>query len=225
MLSRIFGLAVLGLCLAACNVGVAGDKDKVVKDVVKDKDVKKDVVKDKVVKKDAVKDKGKDKEKKAPPKIALKSVVGPVTGIDLAKGTFTVGQPDSKSRTFIVNDDTKFVGPKGGSRGMGKPGLKDETLVNGAAVRVAFGQDGQVALEVHLPARAVTALKPTPPEKIKVPEVKVPDVKTPAANVPPATPQAAPAPLAPPQYIPQVEWSEPRVGPIRRLFRRLFRGE
>jgi hypothetical protein len=105
--------------------------------------------------------------------------------------------------------------------------LKDETLVKGAAVRVAFGQDGQVALEVHLPARAATVLKPTP-EKTKVPEVKAPAVKAPSANVPPttpATPQAAPPLVAPPQYFPQAEWSEPRVGPIRRLFRRVFRGE
>jgi hypothetical protein len=221
MFSRALGLAVvssavLGLCLAVFNVGEAGDKDKVVKnkDVVKDKDVKKDVVKDKDLKKDVVKEKEKDKkDKKEPAKVELQSVAGEITGFDVAKGTVTIGQAGSKSRTFIVNDDTKFVGPKGGSRGMGKAGLKDETLVKGAAVRVAFAQDDKVALEVHLPARVA---KSTPPEKIN------PPTTTPPQLVPP---QLVPPQSVPPQVVPQAEWSEPRIGPVRRLFRRIFRGD
>src|SRR5947208_2144047 len=78
MIARVFGLALLGLAVAAFSVGTAGDKDKdakkdVVKDVVKDKDVKKDkdASKDKIEKKEK-----KDKEKKEPPKVDLKSVAG-----------------------------------------------------------------------------------------------------------------------------------------------------
>jgi hypothetical protein len=235
MVARGFSLAILGIALAVTSVGTAGEKDKEVK-----KDVVKDVVKDKKLEpaKDAgkgEKDKKDKKEKKEPPKVELKSVAGEVTIVDVLKGTITVGIEGGKSQTFTVNDDTKFVGPKGGSRGLGKPGMKDETMTKGAAVRVVFAQDEKVALEVHLPARAATPPK-TPPETKPLP-VKPPDakplpvkpetiplpIKPPDAKPPQTAPPQAAPPEVGPQIIPPPYSADPPVGPVRRLFRRLFR--
>jgi len=207
MVTRGFSLAILGMALMVVSVGTAGEKDK---------DVKKDIVKEKNqdFKAELAKEQGKDKkEKKEPPKVELKSVAGEVTIIDVLKGTITVGFAGGKSQTFIVNDDTKFVGPKGGSRGLGKPGMKDETMTKGAAVRVIFAQDEKVALEVHLPARGATPLKTTQPEPVPLP------IKPPLAT----PPQAAPIEVGP-QIIPPPYTVDPPVGPVRRLFRRIFRG-
>lgn len=218
MVARGFSLAILGMALAVVSVGTAGEKDKEVK-----KDVVKDVAKDKDKKAEPAKDQGKDKdkkdkkEKKDPPKVELKSVTGEVTIVDVLKGTITVNIADGKSQTFLVNDDTKFVGPKGGSRGLGKPGMKDETLSKGAAVRIVFAQDEKGALEVHLPARSATAPKATQPEPIPLP-IKPPDSKPPQAMPPQASPPLAGSQIIPPPYM-----EEPPVGPVRRLFRRLFR--
>jgi hypothetical protein len=220
MIARAFGLAMLGLAVAAFSVGTAGDKDKEVK-----KDVGKDVVKDKDAGKDKIEKKDKkDKDKKDAPKLDLKSVAGEVTAIDFQKGAFSLGAADGKARTFMVNDDTKFVGPKGGSRGLGVPGLKDETLVKGAAVRVVFAQDGKVALEIHLPTRGTTAPK-IAPEPIKQPAATPPAATPPAVTPPAATPPAATPPLAAqPQVVPLLDPGMERVGPVRRLLRRVFGG-
>jgi hypothetical protein len=215
MVARGFSLAILGMALAVVSVGTAGEKDKDVK-----KDAAKDVVKDKKLEpaKDQVKDKDKKdkKEKKEPPKVELKSLSGGVIIIDVLKGTITAGIDGGKVQTFIVNDDTKFVGPKGGSRGLGKPGMKDETLTKGATIRIVCAQDETVALEVHLPARGAEAPKGTPPEPIPLP-IKPPDSKPPQATPPQGVPPVGP------QIIPQSYIEEPPVGPVRRLFRRLFR--
>jgi hypothetical protein len=95
------------------------------------------------------KDAAKDKSDKA----EYKSIAGVVKSVDTEKGSFTMAVPDSNDRTFLVNDSTKFVGPAGGSRGMGKAGLKDDTMVKGAEVRVVLTADNKAALEVHLPKR------------------------------------------------------------------------
>jgi hypothetical protein len=222
MVARGFGLVVLGMVLAVASIGTAGDKDKdVKKDAVKDGNKDKDKEQKLEPSKDAgkgEKDKKDKKEKKEPPKVDLKSVAGEITGIDVLKGTFTVGIADGKAQTFMVNDDTKFVGPKGGSRGLGKPGLKDETLTKGAAVRVVFAQDEKVALEVHLPGRGATPPKTTKPEVIPLP------IKPPDANPPQITPPQVAPPAAAPQIIAPQYMEEPPVGPVRRLLRRLFRG-
>ena len=86
-------------------------------------------------------------------KAEYKSISGVIQSVDAAKGTITVAVPDSKERTLRVDESTKFVGPDGGSRGMGKAGLKDDTVVKGSAVRVLLAADNLAALEVHLPRR------------------------------------------------------------------------
>jgi uncharacterized protein (TIGR03000 family) len=85
--------------------------------------------------------------------VELPLIAGTITAVDEAKASFTMALDDGTMRTFLVSEDTKFVGPKGGSRGMGRPALKDETFVQGSAVRVAAAPDGKTALEVRLPAR------------------------------------------------------------------------
>src|SRR5206468_1454876 len=101
----------------------------------KGKDDKKVEKKDKDDKKLEKKD--KEKEKKPEPKVELTAVSGVVKSVDFAKSSFTI-TVGGKDRTFAVDESTKFVGPKGGSRGMGKAALKDETMVAGAKIRIAL---------------------------------------------------------------------------------------
>jgi len=98
--------------------------------------------------------------------VVLPSMSGVLKAVDAEKGSFVLAQEDGKTRTFVVNESTKFVGAKGGSRGMGKAALKDETMVPGSAVRVVPAADGNAALEVHLPARN-SAPKDAAKEKAK----------------------------------------------------------
>ena len=72
---------------------------------------------------------------------------------DRVRFTIEIKPAEGKVRTFLVDESTKFVGPKGGSRGMGKAGLKDDTMVSGNEVRVVPGPGDKMALEVHLPTR------------------------------------------------------------------------
>jgi len=111
------------------------------------------------------KDKKPDTDKKVPPPIPL--VSGMVQAVDDQKGTFTISVGEGKSKTFMVNEGTKFVGAKGGSRGMGKAGLKDEGMTKGSTVRV-MALPGEMALEVHLPARKTPATKDADKTKEKV---------------------------------------------------------
>jgi uncharacterized protein (TIGR03000 family) len=92
-------------------------------------------------------------------KVDLPSFEGVVKDVHFDKASFTIGTGDGKTHTFLVNESTKFVGAKGGSRGMGKAALKDETMVSGSAVRVVATPDRSAALEVHLPARKTPAAK------------------------------------------------------------------
>ena len=200
MFLRLFGLAVTAFALVAFSVGSAGEKGEKGKD---DKKIEK---------------KEKGKEKKEEPKVELKFVNGVVKSVDFDKASFTV-TADGKERKFAVNESTKFIGPKGGSRGMGKAALKDETMVAGAKVKVGLlTAEDKAALEVYLPARgtATSKVDTKPPEK-KI-DNKVPDVPKgepiPAPKTAPAQPQSEVVPFEP----------GPRVGPIRRALRRLFRG-
>jgi hypothetical protein len=153
----MFGLTVAGLALATFGLGgtalpgvllprgeAGAGKD--VKDVPKDKLEKGD--KDgKIEPKDKPK-KGKDKVET----VEYKPIPGVVKGIDFEKASLTIAI-DGKERIFAVNESTKFMGPKGGSRGMGKAALKDETLVKGCDVGVVPAPDEKAALVVYLPMR------------------------------------------------------------------------
>jgi hypothetical protein len=97
------------------------------------------------------KDKVKDKDKKFEvPKDAL---AGKVKSVDLKEPSFTLTMKTGKARTFTVNDKTEFFGPKGGDRGTGPAGLKDDCMEKGYEVHVLASKDGKTATEVHLPNR------------------------------------------------------------------------
>ena len=91
----------------------------------------------------------KDKDKKAD------DVTGAVKSVDKKAGSFTI-VVDKKDRKFLVTDDTKFVGPKGGKRGTGKEGLSDDCMAKDYVIRVVLAKDAKDAknaAEVHLPVR------------------------------------------------------------------------
>jgi hypothetical protein len=79
-------------------------------------------------------------------------VTGTVKSVDKKAGSFTI-VVDKKDRKFLVTDDTKFVGPKGGKRGSGKEGLSDDCMEKGYVIRVVPAKNAKNAAEVHLPVR------------------------------------------------------------------------
>jgi hypothetical protein len=107
-------------------------------------------------------DKGKKKKKdddknEKIEKVEFKSVTGVIRTVDFDRGSFSILVSDSGERPFLVDEDTKFVGAGGGSRGIGKAGLKDEMMVKGTEVRVMIAPNEKAAAEVHLPKRKEAA--------------------------------------------------------------------
>jgi hypothetical protein len=80
---------------------------------------------------------------------ADKEVTGTVVKVDVKNKTLTVKTADGE-KTYDVNDETKFFGPKGGPA---EAGLKDDRLVAGAQVKVVVAGNNKTAHEVHLPER------------------------------------------------------------------------
>jgi predicted RNA-binding protein len=80
---------------------------------------------------------------------ADKEVKGTVVKVDLDKKTLTVKTEDGE-KTYDINDDTKFLGPKGG---VSKEGIKDDRLTKGAEVKLVIAGNNKTAREVHLPER------------------------------------------------------------------------
>jgi hypothetical protein len=80
---------------------------------------------------------------------ADKEVKGTVVKVDLKKSTLTV-KTDDGEKTYDINDDTKFLGPKGG---VSKEGIKDDRLAVGAEVKLVIAGNNKTAREVHLPER------------------------------------------------------------------------
>jgi hypothetical protein len=52
-----------------------------------------------------------------------------------------------------VDDKTEFWGPKGGDRGTGHKGLKDDCMAVGYEIKVVPAKDGKTAKDVYLPVR------------------------------------------------------------------------
>jgi hypothetical protein len=82
--------------------------------------------------------KGKDKE-----------VKGTLVKVDVKNKTLTVKTEDGQ-KTYDVNDDTKFVGPKGG---VADEGIKDDRLVPGVMLTLKIAANNRTAHEVHIPER------------------------------------------------------------------------
>jgi hypothetical protein len=84
------------------------------------------------------------------PKDAIK---GTVKSVNMGKRTFTIILSDKKERTFVVDKATEFWGPKGGDRGTGPAGLKDDCMAKGYEIRVVPAKDDKTAKDVYLPTR------------------------------------------------------------------------
>lgn len=80
---------------------------------------------------------------------ADKEVKGTIVKVDLKKNTLVV-KTDDGEKTFDVNDETKFIGPKGG---VSDAGLKDDRLVAGIAIKLVIAGNNRTAREVHIPER------------------------------------------------------------------------
>jgi hypothetical protein len=84
---------------------------------------------------------------------ADKEVKGKIVKVDLKKNTINV-QTEDGQKVYMVNDDTKFIGHKGG---VSEAGIKDARLVKGAEVKLVIAGNNRTAREVHLPERSKVA--------------------------------------------------------------------
>src|SRR5947209_2680368 len=72
---------------------------------------------------------------------ADKEVKGTVVKVDVKKNTLTI-KTDDGPKTYDVNEQTKFLGPKGG---VSEAGLKDDRLEAGAEVVVLVAANNKTA--------------------------------------------------------------------------------
>ena len=80
---------------------------------------------------------------------ADKEVTGTLVKVDVKNNTLTVKTAEG-NKTYDVNAETKFVGPKGG---VADAGLKDERLVRGVPLKLVVAGNNKTAREVHIPER------------------------------------------------------------------------
>jgi hypothetical protein len=80
---------------------------------------------------------------------ADKEVTGTLVKVDVKNNTLTI-KTDDGEKTYDVNAETKFLGPKGGAA---DAGLKDPRLVKGVMLKVVVAGNNKTAHEVHIPER------------------------------------------------------------------------
>jgi len=80
---------------------------------------------------------------------ADKEVTGKLVSVDAKKMVLTV-KTDDGNKNYDVNDDTKFIGPKGGKS---DKGIKDDRLVKGVELKLIVAGNNKTLREVHLPER------------------------------------------------------------------------
>jgi hypothetical protein len=80
---------------------------------------------------------------------ADKEVNAKVVKVDVKKKVLIVKIEDEK-KEYNINDDTKFIGPKGG---VSDKGINDDRLTPGAEVRLVIAGNNRTLREVHLPER------------------------------------------------------------------------
>jgi hypothetical protein len=90
------------------------------------------------------------KAKAKPDKTGSKEMTATVLKVDAAKNTIRVKTADGKQTDLMVDDQTQFIGPRGG---VSKDGIKDDRLHVGAQLKVTM--DGKSVKEIHLPYRNV----------------------------------------------------------------------
>jgi hypothetical protein len=81
---------------------------------------------------------------------ADKEVTGKVVRVDLKKNSITI-RTDDGEKVYMVNDETKFIGPKGG---VSDAGIKDDRLAKGAEIKLVIAGNNRTIREVHLPERS-----------------------------------------------------------------------
>ena len=80
---------------------------------------------------------------------ADKELMAKLVSVDAKKMTLTV-TTDGKKIAYDVNEETKFLGPKGGAS---EKGIKDDRLVKGAELKLVIAGNNRTLREVHLPER------------------------------------------------------------------------
>jgi hypothetical protein len=78
-----------------------------------------------------------------------KEVKGKLVKVDLKKKLLIVMTEDG-TKEYDVNNDTKFIGPKGG---VSDKGINDDRLVKGAELKLVVAGNNKTLREVHLPER------------------------------------------------------------------------
>jgi hypothetical protein len=84
---------------------------------------------------------GKDKDKKF--EVPKDAIAGKVKSVDMKAPSFTITVDKGKDRTFLVDKATEFWGPRGGDRGTGAAGLKDDCMAPGYDIKVMPAKDGK----------------------------------------------------------------------------------
>jgi hypothetical protein len=107
----------------------------------------------------AQKEGGKDKDPGKKFEVPKDAIAGTVKAVDMSKSTFTITQKDKKDHTYGVDKVTEFWGPKGGDRGTGPAGLKDDCMDAGYEIHVVLAKDGKTAKDVFFPVRKSTPKK------------------------------------------------------------------
>lgn len=77
---------------------------------------------------------------------ADKEATGKVFKVDAAKKVITV-TVDGQQKEYTVNDDTKFLGPKGG---VSKTGIKDDRFKPGAEVKIVIAGNNKTLRQIQL---------------------------------------------------------------------------
>jgi Protein of unknown function (DUF1344) len=80
---------------------------------------------------------------------ADKEVKGKVVKVDAKKMTIVISTEDG-NKTYTINEETKFLGPRGG---VSEAGIKDDRLKRGAEVTLIIAGNNRTVREVHLPVR------------------------------------------------------------------------
>lgn len=80
---------------------------------------------------------------------ADKKINAKLVKVDVKKNVLTVKTLDG-NKNYDVNDDTKFIGPKGG---VSDKGIKDDRLVPGVELELLVAGNNRTLREVHIPER------------------------------------------------------------------------
>jgi hypothetical protein len=81
---------------------------------------------------------------------ADKEVKGKVVSVNHTKMRITVATEDGKKVDYDVNEETKFIGPKGG---VSEKGIKDDRVAKDAEVTLVVAGNNRTLREVRLPER------------------------------------------------------------------------